>query len=235
MTLLCIQSYSRPVFDTNFWGQSIYPKEALAFVFEIRCELQMPERKLPFLVLARVLKTLQADKKKADSAAFSWLAQELPGHFSNQAYWDFFGYNKVDVEQLTEHAPTQQCDVTLSSAMQTRAQEACTELAGIEEKFQDAKSRLSYLASNNYPLGFKQSLHEARDLFRTLETVLDASATLGGDTAGHARSAQQAYQELASRQVESNANYQRALTTLKRFAYGVSFPEVWSHKPRIAM
>lgn len=78
-------------------------------------------------------------------------------------------------------------------------------------------------------------MNEARDLFRTLETALDTSATPRGDIAGHTRSAKQAYRELASRQVESNANYQSALTTLKRFAYGVSFPEVWNRKPRIAM
>lgn len=237
MTTLRIQTVPmRPVFEQDTWGNVVEPAKARAHPFEVTCALALPRRELPFNVIVSVDKTLVPDRKAADAIAFSWLVQELPQALSQGAYWDFFSHTRMSATQApSEIGPVDrygfEIDVEISSGIATHASAAIDDVEAIERKFDEAKTRLNDLAFNNYALGFKQSVGEARGLFRTIESVLDASATLGGYTAADARSAMRDYEELARRQVESNHNYQSSLRSLQHFVFGVTLPAVWGRRP----
>ena len=238
VTILRIQTTPlRPLFETDFRGEIVEPNRARTQPFEISCELQMSKRRLSFNVKASVPKTLTDDEKHAGRLAMAWLVNVLPNRFAEGGYWDFFDYTKVAVERAVEAEVREfyahESDVTLSPGIEKEAQAACALLAQTEEKFESAKKRLGDLASKNFAPGFKQSLGEARDLTRAIEQVLGASATLGGYSSQDARTALRNYEELAQRQVESNHNYQSALTALQRFAFGVTFPQLWGRRPPV--
>jgi hypothetical protein len=229
----------RHVFETSrLSGALIEPKDSGTVNVEITNELILPRGSLAFHVIVKVPKTALKNDQEADPLATAWLKHELPARMSRSNYWSFFETTWVAPDETLSNldsSPASRLDaeITLTTHMETVAEEACNHTAAIEQQFDSAKHQLTELAFNNTAYGFSRSLSEARKLIRTIEAILSASADVGGYKSMTARSALADYQELARRKVESNRNYQVALRSLQTFAFGVTFPKTWGRRPAL--
>lgn len=237
MTTLTInRGISQIFFDTDWQGRVVPYEKAKITKVCVRNELHTDHGKLAFHAIVRVSKELASENADAERLAISWLKAELPRRFAQTSYWNFFEYTELDMnvlapDSIDESSKESTTTLELSSRIAEIAEETALYLADLRSRFDSSARRLSDLTSNNLPLGFAQTLGEARTLIRTIENVLSASGDYPPDQAGEARLALTSYQELARRKVESNHNYQSALTSLKRFAYGLHFPETWTRRP----
>lgn len=239
MPLLRINSgFHRQIFGRDYRGNTIYPDKADTINVCTTNEVETDDGRFSFLVVVKIPKLAVKKTDDADTAALTWLVKHLPDRIANASYWDFFGYTWLEHSgdiDLTGTKPgyAVESDIALSRPLSERIGISIAHVTSIRDAFNAAKQRLDKLASDNAPLGFKLSLNEARRLFSILERVLAASADIGGTSGYDVRAALRHYEELAQRKVESNHNYQYALSSLKRFTYTVHFPECWGQKPEV--
>ena len=202
----------------------------------VRCELETDIGDIAFYVLVKVKKLYASSETKAQEFAVAWLANQLPEHFRQPNYWNFFQCTEFRPEELpitTEVKLTQafSVDLDLSPGLQKTVEESIAHLSQVRLRFVAAKERLWELVASNSPFGFAQTTEEARNLLRIIEETLSASSDAGSNEPYEARSALDDYEELARRKVEANHNYQSALTSLKYFVSGVTFPSTWTRRP----
>lgn len=239
MPLLRINSgFHRQVFGRDYYGNTIYPDKAETINVCTTNEIEAAGSRLSFLVVVKIPKSVLRKEDDADTAALNWLVKHLPTRIATANYWDFFGYTWLDHSgeidlTVTKPGYAVDCDVMLTQPLSERLSTSIAHAASVRDAFDAAKHRLDRLARDNAPLGFKLSLNEARRLFSVLERVLAASADIAGSSGHDVRAALRHYEELAQRKVESNHNYQYALSSLKRFTYAVHFPECWGQKPEV--
>jgi hypothetical protein len=200
-------------------------------------ELVLNGGKLRFNTVVCVPKTLAVEEKRAKQLALTWLGGNLGRQMADASRWNFFQARQLHVRALESLEPIEEGkvvehDIVVSEAIEAEAAEAVALLAEVETKFESARERLSDLVSNSTALGFSMSLSEARRLMQGIELVLQAGDVSGGFTASDARSTVRDYEELARRKQEENANYKRALSSLRSFVYGLTFPTTWKERPR---
>lgn len=236
--LIVNRGYPQVFLETNRDGQIVPIEKAKTFRICVRSELHTDQGELAFHTIVRVDKGDACEQSEAQRLAIAWLKDELPRRFSQSSYWNFFEFSQLDLGKVLP-GTVDEClressnEVELSSRIATIYYEAHLHLSRVRPQFNDSAERLRQLVSENTPIDFACTLGEARILIRTIEMTLAASADLPGDQAGEARFALINYQELAKRKVESNHNYQSALTSLRRFSYGLSFPRSWQRRPEI--
>lgn len=237
MTLLRVNSgLHRQVFETDHWGNTVYPDKAKTINVCVSNELILPDSRMPFLVVVKVKKSLLQAGDDADAIAINWLKHSFPSLFAAAHSWDFFRLTWVDGDTSgpdSDKFKPFEIDINLNEKTAKQLSEAVTHLSLARKAFGDAKERLAELVTHNTPLGFERSILEARPLFDFVERTLSASADIGGYSPREARSAWENYQELSRRKTENNHNYQCALSTLRRFVYGVNFPTYWGKQPDI--
>lgn len=226
----------RVIFEPLLGGGYIQPEKSKFTCISVSCELDVDLGTLTFHTSVKIAKAETADEKVAEKLALEWLQIALPRMLAERGYWDFFQATEVSRESPAEPQGNANhglitVHVAPSERVLHQASEALTHLANLEKRFELAKERLWNLATNNYPLGFAQSLAEAREHIQFIERVLSAGADPGGYEPRKARSALRDYEELGRRKDMNNSNYQHALESLKRFAYGVSFPKTWGRRP----
>lgn len=235
-TLRINSGFCRQIFEKDLHGQTIYPDAARTINVCTTNDIETTAGRMSFLVVVRVSKSLLSREMDADALALSWLAENLPSHIAKATYWNFFGYTWLDytgpvLSAQPERGVQAPVDVDLTDSVSRQLVSAMTRVASIQRPFEDAKERLREFAFNNTAFGFKHSLGEARRLLTMIGRVLDASADVGGSNASHVRNALRSFEELASRKVESNRNYQLALSDFQRFTYCLSFPNSWGAIP----
>lgn len=200
-------------------------------------KLVHPKGSLSFNCVVSVPKSLAAEERRAKQLALSWLGANLARQMSGAGRWDFFRprdlhvHSSEGLESNDEGGAIEQ-DLVTSTSLEAEVVESLSVLADVESKFDAARLRLEDVVSNSTALGFLMSLAEARQLIRGVEQVLQAGNDSGRSTASDARSAVRDYEELARRKQEENANYKRALSSLRSFVYGLTFPTTWKERPR---
>jgi hypothetical protein len=224
------------IFEPLLGGGYIQPEKSKFTCISVSCEFDVDFGTLAFHTLVKIAKSETADEKVAEKLALEWLQIALPRMLAERGYWNFFQTTEVSRERPAEPQGSANhglitVHVAPSERILHQASEALTHLVSVENRFELAKERLRELATNNYPLDFAQSLSEAREHIQFIERVLAAGADLGGYEPHKARSALRDYEELGRRKDINNSNYQHALKSLKRFAYGVSFPKTWCRRP----
>jgi hypothetical protein len=230
--------HPRIVFGRGYDGRVITPKNSKTINVCVRSELITDDGKIAFHVIVKTPKDQAEDEETSQSLAVSWLLQELPSHMAQRAYWDFFRHTEQTPESLSnlpqidpyKLAPI---ELDLHPDLAIRAKEAISHLRAVEERFEQAKEKLWRFATNNLPLGFAQTRAEAHTLLHFIEQVLSAGSDEGDYESYNARSAMSDYDELARRKDTNNHNYKSTLESLKRFAYGVSFPSTWHQRPHV--
>jgi hypothetical protein len=237
MTILRVNVWGPgQISERDHEGNQVDADKSAAFNIRMTNELVLSARPLAFHVIVRVPKAICSNGGSAGALAFEWLVDYLPARCSRNEHWDFFGPMRLDYpknrQPLSE--PTKwpaETPVELSPHLEGISAEAASHLSNVEAAFDLAKRRLEDWAFQNTCYGFTATLGQARDVLRTIQRVLHASADLGGCHAPQAQSALRNYEELARRRIESNANYQYALRSLQRFAMGVRFPRTWNERP----
>lgn len=237
-TLRINSGYCRQIFDRDPYGQPIYPDAARTINVCTTNDIATAEGSMPFLVVVRVDKSSLAHRNDADALALAWLEENLPSNIAKATHWNFFSYTWLNCSGSTlplqaKRGTPAPIDLHLTKSVSLQLASAMTHVASLRRPFEEAKQRLRELAFNNTAYGFKQSLSEARRLLTMIGRVLDASADVGGSNGGHVRNALRNFEELATRKVESNRNYQLALTDLQRFTYCLSFPHSWGAVPAL--
>jgi hypothetical protein len=239
MTNLNIQKMPlRSVLERDSFGMLVTDEgKTKSNSFEVPCSLDMSNRELNFNVIVSVRKSFVSDRKSAENLALSWLLENLPRHLENESsYWDFFSSTRLDATSMPssqEHVVSQRPLRVKLTSVTSSAQSACNEIDSFEHKFEVAKKRLIELVFEENAFHYKETLSEARQLLKLIESVLNSSGSLGGYSPSDARNAIRNYEELARRQVESNHIYKTSLNTLRNFAYGVSLPQTWGSRPAI--
>lgn len=241
MIQLCTNSTPSRVIFEPLLGNGYIPSEKSRFICtEVTNEITIDIGSIAFHVVVKFPKKITADQGVAQKISEAWVQNKLPKQLSEKSYWIFFGSNELIItDQLATNiksevaAPSVKAEIFINESLLKRVTEEVSHLNLVREKFTEAKRRLWYLATNNYPLGFAQTLHEARELFRYIEQVLFASADLGGYEPHEARSAMRAYEDLATRKIVNNKNYEHSLRSLKIFANGVTLPNTWGKRPPV--
>lgn len=226
----------RVIFEQTLHGSYVPPEKSKFTCISVTCELELDGGTVAFHTFVKIAKTETTDEKIAEARALGWLEMTLPRALHDRNYWDFFQTTEISREASTEPREISSfgpitVNATLSERISQLAFEALNLLAKLEARFELAKDRLFELATNNYPLGFAQTLPEARTYLQFIERVLDAGADIGGYEPNKARSALRSYEELGRRKDMNNRNYQHELESLKRFSYAVSFPKTWGRRP----
>jgi len=237
MTLLRVNSgLHRQVFETDHWGNTVYPDKAKTINVCVSNELILTDGRMPFLVVVKIKKSQLQAGDDADAIAINWLKHSLPSFLAAAHYWDFFKHTWIDGDASgpdSEKFKSLEIDITLNERTAKQLSEAVTHLSLARTAFDSAKKRLAEFVAHNTPLGFEHSVSEARPLFNSVERTLSAAADIGGYSPRDARSAWSDYQELSRRKMENNHNYQCALSSLRQFVYGVNFPTYWGKRPDI--
>lgn len=200
-------------------------------------ELVHPKGSLSSNCVVSVPKSLAAEERRAKQLALSWLSANLARQMSGAGRWDFFRPRDLHVHsseglEANEEGGSIEQDLVTSTSLEAEVVESLSVLADVESKFEAARKQLEDLVSNSTALGFSMSLGAARQLIRGVEQVFQAGDDSGCSTASDARSAVRDYEELARRKQEDNANYKRALSSLRSFVYGLTFPTTWKERPR---
>ncbi|MBT2304548.1 hypothetical protein J7E70_29405 [Variovorax paradoxus] len=235
-TLRVNTAVPQQLFERDWRGETIYPNDAATINVCIANELSLGKEKLSFHVVVKIEKASLASERDADGLAIAWLKQTLPERMSRAPYWDFFSYTWL-VPDAVPPAPdvspyyAQETEIDLTPRLREIADAGAAHVAAIRVVFEAAKAELWVMATNNAPLGFAQTVGQARSLLRTIESVLSCSADIGGYEPSKARYAMRDYEDLARRKQETNHNYQYALSSLKSFAHGVAFPSTWHRRP----
>jgi hypothetical protein len=128
-TLRINTGYVRPVFEQDLMGRIIPPERARSQPFELMCELEMPRRKLEFLVIVAVPLSITQDESAASAMAIAWLSKELPSQFARRQGWDFFSPTRLTLTAAVDALPDDhevRCDVELSARMAEMADAAAT-------------------------------------------------------------------------------------------------------------
>lgn len=229
-------THPRQIFEHLPGGGFIPPERSKLILFLITSEVVLDTGKLSFDTTVKLTRSDSRTVAHSQGLALGWLKAELPKRLSQQGYWEFFRTTEFippadlsGVEPLSL-GPTE-VSVEVHEGVARQGSDAISHLKKVENRFIEAKKRLWEHATSNYPLGFAQSLPEARELLSFIERVLDAGADLGRYEPHKARSALQNYQELARRKDVHNYNYKHALDSLKSFAFGVDFPRAWARRP----
>lgn len=236
-TLRINTGFVRPVFEQDWMGQVVPPGLARNQPFEVMCELEMPKRKLAFLVVVSVPLSITHDESRARAMALAWLNKELPLQFAQRQGWDFFTPARLALTTAVEGDPGDGqffCEVELPARMTEMADSACEFITTTEAEFDKARAALSKLVTYNTAYGFQTTVGEARRHFQVITAVLDANASPFEDfDTGAARSAMGDYLDLAQRKSENSHGYRTALTSLQRFVFGASFPVIWGRRPQV--
>lgn len=228
--------YPRVIFEPTLHGSYVLPEKSKFTCVSVTCGLNLDVGTVAFHTFVKIAKTETTDEKIAQELALGWLETTLPRELLDRNYWNFFQTTEIFREAPTEHKKISSygpitVNANLSERISQLALEALSLQAKLEARFKLAKDRLSELATNNYALGFAQTLPEAREYLQFIERVLEAGADIGGYQPDKARSALRSYEELGRRKDMQNRNYQRTLESLRRFSYGVSFPKTWGRRP----
>jgi len=204
----------------------------------IPSELETDHGKLNFVTTVRVSRKDIAARDNAVDLARDWLLHTIPILFQEGRNIDLFSNTWLDCKGAILSAlardpykPPSPIDLELSEAQARHVDAALSHLANVRQRFDATKTRINDLAYNNTAYGFNKSLGEAYALLSGIECVLECSGEFYGSQPKHAQTARRDFAELARRQVESNHNYQLALTNLKRFSMLLRCPEQWNRRP----
>ncbi|MEQ8270778.1 hypothetical protein [Algiphilus sp.] len=227
---------SREVFERDNRGETVYPDKSKKTCALIECSIESVKGEISFNIVVQFPKSIIAEGSNVEQLAIAWAIQNIPIDLAESGYWNYFETMRFDVREApsieVEHdsSPIVR-ELQMSERAETNLDNALTHLVGVREKFDLALGILSKYVAENAPYGFKLTLAEARQHFRTLEAILDCSGQQGGYAAHDVRGAFRDYEELARRQVVNNHNYQSALRDVQRVVYRLSFPRTWGRKP----
>lgn len=226
--------HAQQLIDRDWDGNLISELEARQWLWKIENEIKFGDKVLGFQFIAEVPKLLAADAEIALKLVVSWCRQKFAPDFRNHQTWNFFDIRRVQIAAVpVDEAPRFNhiaCDVELSESMVFAIDSTARDLSALKSRFELAKDALFKLATQASPVGIAYAIGEARAHFRTLESIVECSASFGYGPAD-VRSALRSYEEMARRKVESNHNYKVAQGTVRKVAYGVSFPTSWHKRP----
>lgn len=227
--------FLREVLEKDYWGERVKPGREKFWPFSVSNELSTEHGTLGFQCVISIAREAASSGKEAEALCAGWCAAGFPSYFSHLGYWNFFEIRRIEpsgeIVPAADAYQRHEEKINLSGSLAKAFVEAREHVTNVRQKFEANCHRLRELVFNSTAFGFSSSLSEARQLFWSIERVLECSADLGGYGPSNIRAALRDYEELARRKVENNHTYQVTLRGLQTVVSGLHFPSYWGQKP----